>query len=135
MAAMNRDAEGAARAFGAYLRNQRQLARLSLRELATKSRISNPYLSQLERGLHVPSVNVIRALADALQLSAEVLLAEAAGLERVSGGHHGNGRGVEAAIRTDQQLSSAQKAALLAVYRSMIDQATNANRVQVKPRS
>lgn len=67
-------------AFGTYLRAQRQLARLSLRQLAELTRISNPYLSQIERGLHQPSVAVIRSLADALDLSAEDLLAQAAGL-------------------------------------------------------
>lgn len=115
-------AEGAARAFGAYLRAQRQLARLSLRELAELANISNPYLSQIERGLHQPSVTVIRSLAEALNLSAEVLLAEAAGLQRAAGLGEGVAApsGVEAAIRADQRLSQEQKGALLAVYRSMV---------------
>lgn len=120
-----KSAEGAAGAFGAYLRAQRQSASLTLRELATLANISNPYLSQLERGLHQPSVAVIRSLADALNLSAEVLLAEAAGLERLAGVGSADSRrapqvGVEAAIRSDDRLTPAQKQALRDVYRSMI---------------
>jgi len=119
----NDDAEGAvARTFGAYLRAQRQLARLSLRELAELSSISNPYLSQIERGLHLPSVGVIRALAEALNLSAEALLSQAAGLERVAGSTR-QPPGVEAAIRADERLSQLQKSALLGVYRSMLEEA------------
>jgi transcriptional regulator with XRE-family HTH domain len=119
-------AEGGARAFGAYLRAQRQAARLTLRELADLANISNPYLSQLERGLHAPSVAVIRSLAEALNLSAEVLLAEAAGLERVVGVESTNPEwagtvGVEAAIRADDSLTESQKRALRVVYRSMVE--------------
>ncbi len=119
-------AEGAARAFGAYLRAQRKSAQMSLRELADLAQISNPYLSQIERGLHQPSVTVIRSLADALNLSAEVLLAEAAGLERVVGGgrtsHGADGAvSVERAVQGDERLTPAQKKALLAVYRSMVE--------------
>lgn len=123
-------AEGAARAFGAYLRAQRNAARLTLRELADRAQISNPYLSQIERGLHEPSVKVIRSLAEALDLSAEVLLAEAAGLRLVAGNgteadegaaHPGTGPDVQAAIEGDARLSPSQKEALLAVYRSMVE--------------
>jgi transcriptional regulator with XRE-family HTH domain len=104
-------------AFGDYLRAQRRLARLSLRQLADMTRISNPYLSQVERGLHQPSVSVIKSLADALNLSAEALLAQAAGIDASAAPTDG---GTEAAIRTDPRLTSSQKAALLAVYRSMV---------------
>ncbi len=118
-------AGGAASAFGAYLRAQRKAAQLSLRELADLAQISNPYLSQIERGLHQPSVTVIRSLAEALNLSAEVLLAEAAGLERVVGGGRPSiGPGtvpVETAIRADRRLTQSQKKALVAVYRSMVE--------------
>ena len=61
-------------AWGAYLRAQRKLANLSLRQLADSAKISNPYLSQLERGMHEPSIRVIRALAQALNVSPEELL-------------------------------------------------------------
>jgi transcriptional regulator with XRE-family HTH domain len=119
-------AEGGAPDFGAYLRAQRQAARLTLRELADLANVSNPYLSQLERGLHAPSVAVIRSLADALNLSAEVLLAEAAGLKRVVGAEPAKQErpgtaGVEAAIRADDLLTESQKRALRVVYRSMVD--------------
>jgi transcriptional regulator with XRE-family HTH domain len=114
-------AEGAARAFGAYLRARRKAAQLTLRELADLAQISNPYLSQIERGLHQPSVAVIRSLADALNLSADVLFAEAAGLQRVAAGADAAPVDVETAIWADQRLTPAQMAALLAVYRSMVD--------------
>jgi len=61
-------------AFGAYVRSQRQLAQLTLRQAAELARISNPYLSQIEHGLTLPSVTVISALADALEVSADTLL-------------------------------------------------------------
>lgn len=64
-------------ALGAFIRRQRKLANLTLRELARRTDISNPYLSQLERGLHQPSVRVLKALAAALDVSAETLLTHA----------------------------------------------------------
>src|SRR5947209_16708390 len=64
-------------ALGAFIRAQRQLADLSLREMAALTRISNAYLSQVERGLHQPSLTVLRAIADALGLTTEQLLAKA----------------------------------------------------------
>ncbi len=104
-------------AFGAYLRSQRQLAQLSLRQLAELTRISNPYLSQIERGLHQPSIGVIKALAEALNLSVTELLAQAANI--VS--NQDEITTTEQAIRIDQRLSDSQKSALLAVYASMVD--------------
>ena len=65
-------------AFGNYLRNQRHLAQLSLRQLADLTNVSNPYLSQIERGLHQPSIAIIKSLAAALNLSVSDLLAHAA---------------------------------------------------------
>src|SRR6476661_7461970 len=64
-------------ALGAFIRAQRQLADLSLREMAALTRISNAYLSQVERGLHQPSLTVLRAIADALGLTTDQLLAKA----------------------------------------------------------
>ena len=61
-------------ALGSYIRSQRKLANLSLRQLADLAKVSNPYLSQIERGLHAPSVRVLRSIAEALDLSAETLL-------------------------------------------------------------
>jgi transcriptional regulator with XRE-family HTH domain len=106
------------RNFGAYLRSQRQLAQLTLRQLAELSSISNPYLSQIERGLHQPSVAVIRSIAGALNLSADALLAQVAGLDDTDAA--GPSLTTESAIRADPRLTSVQKAALLSVYRSMV---------------
>ena len=108
-----------ANAFGAYLRTQRQLAQLSLRQLAGLASVSDAYLSQIERGLHQPSVAVIRALAESLKLSTEELLAQAAG---VADAGAGTPPSTEEAIRSDPRLSGEQRRALLAVYRSMIGQ-------------
>jgi transcriptional regulator with XRE-family HTH domain len=99
---------------------------MSLRDLAARTDVSNPYLSQIERGLHEPSVRVLRSIARALNVSAETLLVQA-GLfdppeEREGpGGAAGDAPGVEAAVRADPRLSDDQKAALLAVYRSYVE--------------
>lgn len=102
--------------FGAYVRSQRQLAQLTLRQAAELARISNPYLSQIEHGLTLPSVTVLSALADALQVSADTLLLRAAGVaprEPTEGGP-----ATEEAIRHDPRLDDEQKQALLAVLAS-----------------
>ncbi|HEY7606922.1 MAG TPA: helix-turn-helix transcriptional regulator [Actinomycetes bacterium] len=107
-------------ALGSFIRTQRKLADLSLRELAEMTEVSNPYLSQLERGLHQPSVRVLKSIANALNVSAETLLVQAGLLE--DGGEAGEapaGSTVEAAIRIDPILSDDQKDALINVYRAM----------------
>ncbi len=104
-------------ALGQFIRVQRQLAQLSLRELAERARVSNPYLSQVERGLHEPSVRVLKAIASALGLPAETLLAEAGLLEDDD---EAASSATESAIRADVALSAEQKDALLAVYRSYV---------------
>lgn len=109
---------------GNFIRTQRRLANLTLRELAELARVSNPYLSQVERGLHQPSVRVLRSIATALNLSAETLLAQAGLIDTVAGSktptnHAGT---TETAIRLDPALSDAQKEALLSVYRSYVAQ-------------
>ena len=90
--------------------------------MAELANVSNPYLSQIERGLHEPSVRVLKAIAAGLDLSADVLLAEAGLLERVTGkGRDGTDvSGVEAAIAADTNLSSEQRLALVQVYRSFL---------------
>jgi len=112
------------KALGSFIRSQRKLANLSLRQLAELTSLSNPYLSQIERGLHQPSVRVLRLLADALNVSAETLLAEAGLLEHAAdqaqGGAAARLGSVESVIRADARLDDEQKAALLAVYRSML---------------
>jgi transcriptional regulator with XRE-family HTH domain len=104
-------------ALGSYIRAQRKVANLSLRQLADLAAISNPYLSQVERGLHQPSVRVLRSIAQALNISAETLLTQAGLLGERDEAHP---IGVEAAIRADPQLTKQNKQALLTVYRSML---------------
>jgi transcriptional regulator with XRE-family HTH domain len=99
-------------ALGAFIRTQRKLANLSLRQLAEMTSLSNPYLSQVERGLHQPSVRVLRLISDALNVSAETLLTQA--------GLLAPGPAAEAAILADQRLTDEQKNALITVYRSML---------------
>ena len=106
-------------AFGTYLRSQRQLAQLSLRQLAALTKVSNPYLSQIERGLHRPSINIIKSLAEALNLSVSDLLAHAADID--SGDEPTTT--TRGAILGDPNLNDSQKSALLAVYNSMVDDA------------
>jgi transcriptional regulator with XRE-family HTH domain len=110
---------GQMEALGGFIRTQRNLARLSLRELASLTDLSNAYLSQVERGVHEPSVRVLKAIANALDLSSETLLAQAGLLDetRAEAGAVEAAR-TEAAIRSDQALTEEQKEALLAVYRS-----------------
>ncbi|HEY2313248.1 MAG TPA: helix-turn-helix transcriptional regulator [Streptosporangiaceae bacterium] len=108
-------------AFGAFVRSQRKLANLTLRQLAELTSLSNPYLSELERGMHQPSVRVLKQLSDALNVSAEMLLTQAGLINRgTDGAAADDDAGVEHAIRTDAALDDTQKAALLAVYQSMI---------------
>jgi transcriptional regulator with XRE-family HTH domain len=116
-------------ALGAFIRTQRKLANLSLRQLAEMTSLSNPYLSQVERGLHQPSVRVLKLISDALNVSAETLLAQAGLLDGDrAGAAAAAGRGAapapgadaEAAILADQRLTDEQKNALITVYRSML---------------
>ena len=72
-------------ALGAFIRIQRKRAKPSLRQLADLTSLSNPYLSQVERGLHEPSVRVLKAISGALNLSAETLLAKAGLIDAVTG--------------------------------------------------
>lgn len=112
--------EDHSRALGGFIRSQRKLARLSLRQLSSLSNISNPYLSQVERGLHQPSMRVLHAIAEALDISAETLLLQA-GLVREHAGSPPGEAGessTERVIRADPRLSDAQKEALISVYRS-----------------
>jgi transcriptional regulator with XRE-family HTH domain len=118
---------------GAFIRERRKQANLSLRQLAELTSLSNPYLSQVERGLHQPSVRVLRAISDALNVSAESLLAQAGLIDAIAGPADARadapaaaGEAVvpdtEQAIRADKRLSDDQKSALIVVYRSMLSQ-------------
>ncbi len=118
-------------ALGAFIREQRKRANLSLRQLAELTSLSNPYLSQVERGLHQPSVRVLKAISGALNVSAETLMAQAGLIDAIAAtdpaaqadGTTAEPKDIpdtEDAIRADQRLSDEQKAALIAVYRSML---------------
>jgi transcriptional regulator with XRE-family HTH domain len=109
-------------AFGAFLRSQRRLANLSLREMAERTKVSNAYLSQIERGMHAPSMRVMRSIARALDLSAEAMLAQAGLFDAATPPDGGPAQpsGTEAAIRADPRLTEEQKEALLSVYRSYV---------------
>lgn len=99
---------------GAYLREQRQSAKLSLRQLAELAEVSNPYLSQIERGLRRPSAEILQQIAHALEISAETLYVRAGILdERVE-----SPPDVVAAIREDPTLTDDQRQTLTNIYRS-----------------
>jgi len=111
-------------ALGDYIRAQRKLASLSLRELAALSNLSNAYLSQLERGLHEPSMRVINQVSRALGMSVESLLQGAGLIDEDGSQSSGDGpSSAEQAILQDPNLSADQKAALLAVYRGFSPEA------------
>ena len=118
-------------ALGAFIREQRKRANLSLRQLAELTSLSNPYLSQVERGLHQPSVRVLKALSGALNVSAETLLAQAGLIDAMvpseikdevaeAATEERAVPDTEEAILADPRLGQEQKAALIAVYRSML---------------
>ncbi len=102
---------------GEFIRAQRKVMELSQRELARLTKVSDPYVSQLERGLHEPSVRVLKALAEALDVRAETLLSYAGLLDP-----DGVPTVVEA-VHADPHLTEEQKAALLGVYRSFVGDA------------
>ncbi len=99
---------------GEFIRAQRKMMELSQRELAKLTKVSDPYVSQLERGLHEPSVRVLKSLADALNVRAETLL-EYAGLLDPD---QSSDAGVVEAIQADPHLTTEQKQTLLSVYRN-----------------
>ncbi|HEY5187503.1 MAG TPA: helix-turn-helix transcriptional regulator [Solirubrobacteraceae bacterium] len=108
-------ANRSAAALGEIIRQQRELAELSMRQFAQLAGISNPYLSQIERGLRAPSENVLRGIADALEVSADALY-ERAGV--APPGDDPAANAVLEAIAADPQLSARQRTALKEVYQS-----------------
>lgn len=105
------------KSLGEFIRAQRQLADLSLRQLAEMSKVSNAYLSQVERGMHKPSAQVLRGIADALHISAEALYARAGLLDADT---RPPITSVEDAIRLDPRLTVEQKETLIRVYQSFV---------------
>ena len=100
---------------GDFIREQRSAARVSLRELARTAGVSNPYLSQVERGLRKPSAEILAAIARGLSISAETLYEQAGFLDRRSGTAD-----TVAAIRADPALSERHKAVLLELYETYV---------------
>jgi transcriptional regulator with XRE-family HTH domain len=109
-------ADSAARSqVGDFIREQRNAAKVSLRELARTAGVSNPYLSQVERGLRKPSAEILAAIARGLSISAETLYEQAGILDRRSGTAD-----TVAAIRGDAALSERHKAVLLELYETYV---------------
>ncbi|MDP5181356.1 helix-turn-helix transcriptional regulator [Blastococcus sp. BMG 814] len=100
---------------GDFIREQRNAARVSLRELARTAGVSNPYLSQVERGLRKPSAEILASIARGLKISAETLYEQAGILDRRSGNPD-----TVAAIRSDDALSERHKAVLLELYETYV---------------
>ena len=101
---------------GGFIRTQREAAQVSVRQLAEKAGVSNPYLSQIERGLRKPSAEVLNQIAKALRVSAEVLYVQAGILEP------GEPNAVRDALVTDMAITERQKQVLLDIYASFIQQ-------------
>jgi transcriptional regulator with XRE-family HTH domain len=111
------------RELGEYIREQREAAKVSLRQLAKLAGVSNPYLSQIERGMRKPSAEILQQIAKALRISAETLYVRAGILEERLGDSD-----VAAAILRDTNLSERQKQVLLEIYDSFCGE--NAARVR-----
>ncbi len=101
---------------GEFIRQQREIAQQSIRDLAKRAGVSNPYLSQIERGLRKPSADILQQIARALEISAETLYERAGMLDP----KEAQGNAVVDAIATDGRLSDDQKQAMLAIYRSFV---------------
>ncbi|MDH2426975.1 helix-turn-helix transcriptional regulator [Sphaerisporangium sp. TRM90804] len=98
---------------GEYIRDQRQQAKISLRQLATQAGVSNPYLSQIERGLRKPSAEILNQIAKGLRISSQALYVQAGLID-----DREPDSDVLAAIRADQELSERQRQVLLDIYES-----------------
>ncbi len=108
---------------GQFIRAQRRMAELSQRELARIAHVSDAYVSQLERGMHEPTVKVLRSIAAALDIRANTMLRYAGWLEDSAGEQDDDADepDVEAAIRGSRELTEQQKQALLSVYRGFVE--------------
>jgi transcriptional regulator with XRE-family HTH domain len=98
---------------GEYIREQREQAKISMRQLAQTAGVSNPYLSQIERGLRKPSADILQQIAKGLRISAEALYVQAGILE-----DRPADSGVRSALLTDPELSERQKQVLIEIYES-----------------
>jgi transcriptional regulator with XRE-family HTH domain len=105
---------------GAYLREQRESAQLSLRQLAEMAGVSNPYLSQIERGLKRPSAEILQQIAKGLQVSAESLYVRAGILDERVGDDSAAAPDVLSAIAADPALTARQRGVLVEIYLSFV---------------
>jgi transcriptional regulator with XRE-family HTH domain len=110
---MTPDLESRLRDLGEFIRDQRRTARLSLRKLSELAGISNPYLSQIERGLRKPSAEILQAIARALRISSETLYVRAGFLEERE-----TDEDLVGDILRDRTITESQKQALVEIYRS-----------------
>jgi len=117
----------AASDIGSFIKAQREAAQVSVRQLAEKAGVSNPYLSQIERGLRKPSADVLKQIAKALRVSAEVLYVQAGILEPSKPSE------VCDAIVTDTAINEGQKQVLLDIYTSFVQQNEEASREEIAP--
>lgn len=113
------ESDGALHDVGEFIREQRERANLSLRRLAERAGVSNPYLSQIERGIRKPSAEILKRLSRALEISAESLYSRA-GLIEVGG----TTPTVVEAIEADRRLTPRQKQVLLDLYRALVEAGT-----------
>jgi transcriptional regulator with XRE-family HTH domain len=111
---------------GDYIRQQREQAKISLRQLAEQAGVSNPYLSQVERGLRKPSADILQQIAKGLRISAEALYVQAGILEDRPGDS-----GVRSALLTDPQLTERQKQVLIEIYESFTKESKTAPTAEV----
>ena len=119
MAKQETDREKKGADLGAFIRQQRERANISLRKLADKAGISNPYLSQIERGLRKPSAEILKSIARGLSIQAESLYSRAGLLEEGF-----SPPTVVEAIEADSQLNQRQKQVLLDIYRTFVQSGT-----------
>jgi transcriptional regulator with XRE-family HTH domain len=113
--------ESPQRMLGSVIRAQRELAALPMRQFAAAVGISNPYLSQIERGLRAPSDAVLAAIAESLQTSAEELYAEAGFVDPTPEEDVDRPARLETEIRAAVELTAAQRKALIEIYRGFVD--------------
>ena len=111
---------------GDYIRQQREQAGKSVRQLAEAAGVSNPYLSQIERGLRKPSADILQQIAKGLRISAEALYVQAGILEDRPGDS-----GVRSALLTDPHLTERQKQVLIEIYESFRRESQTSTRAEV----
>jgi transcriptional regulator with XRE-family HTH domain len=115
---------------GQFIKNQRDVAGMSLRQLSHLAKVSNPYLSQIERGIYKPSAEVLKAIADALQIQSETLFQRAGFIDEAKDRGPSD---VERAVKVDPRLNSEQKKALIGIYRSFLAQSSAGGSEPARP--